>query len=130
MSAGNRDAYSMVLNMSDRWRGVMTEMVVASNVAHMIFSLEVIQDLRLLKRKMFYYKPQPGKEIDFLVDIKGKLVPIEVYSGEEVDSDHVRKLVRVSEQLGTRGILIYRGKETRLSEDFIAIPAPLFMLLP
>jgi len=129
MSAGNRDTYSMVLNMSDRWKGVMTEMVVASNVAHMVFSLEVIQDLRLLKRKMFYYKPQLGKEIDFLVDIEGKLVPLEVYSGEEVDSDHVRKLVRVSEQLETRGILVYRGKETRLSEDFVAIPAPLFMLL-
>lgn len=129
MSAGNRDAYSMVLNMLDRWKGVMTEMVVASNVAHMVFSLEVIQDLRLLKRKVFYYKPQPGKEIDFLIDIKGKLIPIEVYSGEEVDSDHVKKLVRVSEQLGVRGILVYRGKETRLSDDFVAIPAPLFMLL-
>jgi hypothetical protein len=30
-----------------------------------VFSLEVIQDLRLLKRKMFYYKPQLGKEMDF-----------------------------------------------------------------
>jgi hypothetical protein len=129
MSAGNREAYSMVLNTLDRWKGVMTEMVVASNVAHMVFSLEVIQDLRLLKRKMFYYKPQHGKEIDFLIDIKGKLVPIEVYSGEEVDSDHVKKLVGISRQLGTRGILVYRGKETRLSEDFVAIPAPLFMLL-
>jgi hypothetical protein len=64
-----------------------------------------------------------------LVDITGKLVPIEVYSGEEVDSDHVRKLVGISGQLGTRGILVYRGKETRLSEDFVATPAPLFMLL-
>ncbi|MEM2999462.1 MAG: AAA family ATPase [Candidatus Bathyarchaeia archaeon] len=129
ISAGIRDAYTMVLDMSDRWKGVMTEMVVASNVAHMVFSLEVIQDLRLLKRKLFYYKPQPSREIDFLVDIKGRLVPIEVYSGGEVDGDHVKKLVRISEQLGTRGILVYRGKETRLSEDFVAIPAPLFMLL-
>ncbi|MEM4733271.1 MAG: AAA family ATPase [Candidatus Bathyarchaeia archaeon] len=129
MSAGIRDAYTMVLDVSDRWKGVMTEMVVASNVAHMVFSLEVIQDLRLLKRKLFYYKPQPGREIDFLVDIKGRLVPIEVYSGEEIDGDHVKKLVRISEKLGTRGILVYRGKETRLSEDFVAIPAPLFMLL-
>lgn len=129
MSAGSRETYSMVLNMLDRWKGVMTEMVVASNVAHMILSLEVIQDLRLLRRKMFYYKPQPGKEVDFLVDIKGRLFPIEVYSGEEVDSDHVKKLVGISRQLGVRGILVYRGKETRLSEDFVAIPAPLFMLL-
>jgi len=129
MSAGVRDAYTMALNMSDRWKGVMTEMVVASNTAHMVFSLEVIQDLRLLKRKMFYYKPQPGKEIDFLIDIKGRLVPIEVYSGEEIDSDPVKKLVRISKQLGVRGILAYRGKETRLSEDFAAIPAPLFTLL-
>lgn len=129
MSTGNRDAYSMVLNTSDRWKGVVTEMVVASNVAHMVFSLEVIQDLRLLKRKMFYYRPQPGREIDFLVDIKGKLVPIEVYSGEEVDKDHVKKLAAISDQLGTRGILVYGGRETRISEDFVAIPAPLFMLL-
>ncbi len=130
MSAGIRDAYTMVLNMSDRWKGVMTEMVVASSsIAHMMFSLEMIQDLRLLKRKLFYYKPQPGREIDFLVDINGRLVPIEVYSGEEIDSDHVKKLVRISEQLGTREILTYRGREIRLSEDFVAIPAPLFMLL-
>jgi predicted AAA+ superfamily ATPase len=129
MSAGSRETYSMVLSMLDRWKGVMTEMVVASNVAHMILSLEVIQDLRLLRRKMFYYKPQPGKEVDFLVDIKGRLFPIEVYSGEGVDSDHVKKLVGISRQLGVRGILVYRGKENQLSEDFVAVPAPLFMLL-
>jgi len=63
------------------------------------------------------------------MDIKGRLVPIEVYSGEEIDNDHMKKLVRISKRLGARGILAYRGKETRLSEDFAAIPAPLFMLL-
>jgi len=129
MNAGSREPYSMVLNTLGRWKGVMTEMVVASNVAHMILSLEIIQDMRLLKRKMFYYKPQPGKEIDFLVDIKGKLVPIEVYSGQKVNSDHVRKLVRLSKQLRTRGILVYTGKETHVHEDFVAIPAPLFLLI-
>jgi len=129
MSAGNRDPFSMVLNMLDKWKGVVTEMVVASNVAHMILSLEVIQDLRLLGRKMFYYKPRPGREIDFLIDIRGKLIPIEVYSGREVDSDHVRKLVNLSEQLKVRGILVYAGKESHISDYFIAIPAPLFMLI-
>lgn len=129
MSAGSSRPYSMVLNMLGRWKGVTTEIVVASNVAHMILSLEVIQDMRLLKRKMFYYKPQPGKEIDFLIDIGGKLVPIEVYSGEKVDGEHVKKLVRLSKQLKVRGILVYAGKETLVREDFVAIPAPLFMLL-
>lgn len=129
ISAGSREPYSMVLNMLGRWKSVITEMVVASNVAHMILSLEVIQDMRLLKRKMFYYKPQPGKEIDFLVDIKGKLVPIEVYSGQKINSDHVKKLVRLSKQLRVRGILVYTGKQTLISEDFAAIPAPLFLLM-
>lgn len=129
MSAGSRDPYSMVLDKSDLWKGVITEMVVASNIAHMILSLEIIQDMRLLKRKMFYYKPRSGKEIDFLIDIRGKLVPIEVYSGREVNGDHVRKLVRLSRHLKVRGILVYAGKETHVNEDFIAIPAPLFMLM-
>lgn len=129
MSAGSREPYSLALNMLGKWKAVITEMVIASNVAHMILSLEVIQNMTLLGRKMFYYKPETGKEIDFLVDIRGKLVPIEVYSGEKVDGDHVRKLVSLSKQLRVRGILAYAGKETQVSEDFVAIPAPLFMLL-
>jgi len=129
MNVGNREPYSLALNMLGKWKGVMTEMIVASNVAHMILSLEVIQNMTLLSRKMFYYKPVPGKEVDFLVDVGGKLVPIEVYSGEKVNSDHVKKLVNLSKQLRVRGILAYVGKETQVSEDFVAIPAPLFMLL-
>ena len=129
MSAGSREPYSVALNMFGKWKGVITEMVVASNVAHMILSLEVIQNMALLSRKMFYYKPKVGKEIDFLVDIGGKLVPIEVYSGEKVDGNHIKKLVGLSKQLKVRGILAYVGKETQVSEDFVAIPAPLFMLL-
>jgi len=129
MSSGSREPYSLAFSMMDRWKGVIIEMVVATNIAHMIFSLEVIQNMTLLTRKMFYYKPEPGKEIDFLVDIGGKLFPLEVYSGEKVNGDHVKKLVSLSEQLRVRGILIYAGKETQVSEDFVAIPAPLFMLL-
>jgi len=129
MSTGSRDPYSLVLNMLGRWKSVITEMVVASNVAHMVLSLEVIQNMALLNRKVFYYKPEPGKEVDFLVDIGGKVVPIEVYSGEKVNGDHVKKLVSISKQLGVRGILAYVGKETQVSEDFVAIPAPLLMLL-
>ena len=129
LSAGSREPYSLALSMLDKWKSVITEMVVASNVAHMVLSLEVIQDMALLSRKMFYYKPEPGKEVDFLVDIGGKPTPIEVYSGEKVDSDHIRKLVRLSKQLGVRGILAYAGKKTQVNEDFVAIPAPLLMLV-
>ncbi|MCS7385798.1 MAG: ATP-binding protein [archaeon GB-1867-005] len=129
ISAGSSDPYSLVLSRLSEWRGVIVEMVVASNIAHMIFSLEIIQDIRLLKRKMFYFKSKPGREIDFLIDVKGRLIPIEVYSGNKVDSDHIKKLVRLSKQLKVRGILVYAGMEFYRNKDFIAIPAPLFMLL-
>lgn len=129
VSSGTGQPYSLAFDMQSRWKGVVTEMVVASNIAHMILSLEVIQNMVLLRRKMFYYKPEPGKEIDFLVDIGGKLIPIEVYAGEKVNGDHVKKLVGLGKQLKVRGVLIYVGKETQISEDFVAIPAPLFMLL-
>ncbi|RLG96069.1 hypothetical protein DRO37_00545 [Candidatus Bathyarchaeota archaeon] len=129
LSAGSRDPYSMSLDMQDKWKGAVTEMVVAVNVAHMILSLEVIQDLRLLKRKMFYYKPRPGREIDFLVDVQGRLIPIEVYSGQEVNGNHVRKLSDLSKQLRVRGVLVYAGKEIFVNEYYVAIPAPIFMLM-
>ena len=129
ISAGSSDPYSLVLSRLSEWRGVIVEMVVASNIAHMIFSLEIIQDIRLLKRKMFYFKSKPGREIDFLIDVKGRLIPIEVYSGNKVDSDHIKKLVRLSKQLKVRGILVYAGMEFYRNKDFIVIPAPLFMLM-
>lgn len=129
ISAGYKDPFFMMQNMLNSWRGPVVEMIVAINIAHMIFSLEIIQDLRLLKRKMFYYKPKPEKEIDFVIDINGKLIPIEVYSGNKINSEHMKKLVNISKQLKIRGLLIYTGKEIYINEQAIVIPVPLFMLL-
>jgi predicted AAA+ superfamily ATPase len=129
ISAGYKDPFSLTQNMLNNWKGPVVEMIVAINIAHMILSLEIIQDLRLLKRKMFYYKPKPEKEIDFIIDINGKLIPIEVYSGNKINSEHMKKLVNISKQLKIRGLLIYTGKEIYINERAIIIPAPLFMLL-
>lgn len=129
LSSGARDPYALALEQTNKWRSVLAEMATATNIANMLMSLEVIQDMSLLRRKMFYYKPEPGKEIDFLVDLGGKLIPIEVYSGSRVESKHVKKLVSLSRQLKVRGILAYGGKETRVAEEYVAIPIPVFVLL-
>ena len=129
ISAGYKDPFFMMQNMLNSWRGPVVEMIVAINIAHMIFSLEIIKDLRLLKRKMFYYKPKPEKEIDFVIDNNGKLIPIEVYSGNKINSEHMKKLVNISKQLKIRGLLIYTGNEIYINEHAIVIPAPLFMLI-
>nr|MDO8090406.1 AAA family ATPase [Candidatus Sigynarchaeota archaeon] len=129
MSAGSRDPYTTALNTHETWKPVTTEMIIASNTAHMILTLEHIQDTRLLKRKIFYHKPQPGKEIDLLIDIRGRLTPIAVYPSEKVDTNYVKKLAKTSQQLKTRGILIHTGRETQTATNHAAVPAPLFMLL-
>lgn len=129
LSSGARDPYALASEQANRWRCVLAEMAAATNIANMLMSLEVIQDTSLLRRKMFYHKPEPGKEIDFLVDFEGKLIPIEVYSGSEVESNHIKKLGRLSRQLKVRGILVYSGKETHVAEEYIAIPIPIFLLL-
>ncbi|MGC8849513.1 MAG: hypothetical protein ACP5QI_03470 [Candidatus Bathyarchaeia archaeon] len=127
--AGSGDPYSTALEMFNGWRSVLAEMAVAGNIAHMIISLEAIHDVRLLERKIFYYKPRAGREIDFLIDVEIKLIPIEVYSGSEVDDGHVRKLAELSRQLKTRRILAYLGKKIQADEYFIAVPAPILMLI-
>ncbi|MEM2123096.1 MAG: AAA family ATPase [Candidatus Bathyarchaeia archaeon] len=128
-SSGAGDAYALALRQASRWRSVVAEMVTVVNVAHMLMSLEMIQDLVLLRRKMFYYKPMAGKEIDCIAEVEGKLVPIEIYSGEKVEGTHAEKLVKMSRQLNVRSILAYGGTELHISDELIAIPIPLFILL-
>jgi len=126
---GVGDPYALTMQRLDEWRPALLEACTVINVAHLLMSLEAFQDLRLLRRKTYYYRSKAGREIDLMLHFKDKVIPIEVYAGPKPDAAHIRKVDEVSRQLKVRGLLVYGGRELRVSGNYVLIPAPLLLAL-
>jgi len=126
---GVGDPYTLAAQRISEWKPTLLETCTVINVAHLSMSLEVFQDLRLLRRKTYYYKSRTGREIDLMLHFMDKLVPIEVYAGHRPNAAHIKKVDEVSRQLRVRGLLVHGGRELRVSKNYVLIPAPLLLAL-
>ncbi len=77
-----------------------------------------------------HYWREGGKEIDFLVVDRKKVLPVEVKSKTRLDRDDVRHLRYFLGRHGAaQGIVVYRGPET-LEGGILALPLWRFLLSP
>lgn len=78
------------------------------------------------KLSLFFWRTNNGAEVDFIINAKQKLFPIEVKSSIRIDSFSLRGLKSFMESESNKipfGIVFYRGKDIQLlSKDIVAIP--------
>jgi hypothetical protein len=79
------------------------------------------------KCRIYHYRTQLGKEIDFLLERNdGSIVAIEIKSSTTVDSSSFAAMISLSHDLKkkfVRGIVIYAGKEViPFGNNLLALP--------
>ncbi len=73
---------------------------------------------------IYFWRDKPGHEIDCLIDSVGKLIPIEIKSGETIASDFFKNLLfwkKITKD-EIRGKLIYGGDTSQIRGDFDVFP--------
>jgi hypothetical protein len=92
-----------------------------------ILKLMTVTDYRF---QLYFWRTHAGHEVDFLLELGGKLVAIEVKWSSRVDESTLSSLERCHDDLKGKvsmSVILYGGTETiPLTPKTIAIPFPVF----
>ncbi len=84
------------------------------------------RDARLEPADVFYWRTSTGEEVDFVIEVRNKLVPIEVKSTKRPKLSDVRHLRTFRMEYGEMsrcGLLIHAGSRTEwITSDVLAVP--------
>ena len=74
---------------------------------------------------IYFWRDATGREIDALIDLGDRLVPVEVKSGETVPADAVQNLewwMGLTDNPTTGGLLVHGGKTRFRTKGFDVLP--------
>lgn len=78
------------------------------------------------RSNLYYYRDSRGDEVDVLLDVAGKLFPVEFKSGATVVPDHFSGIKKITKVLGsacmTGGALVYGGADRHAFQSYSAAP--------
>lgn len=78
------------------------------------------------RANIYYYRTSDQKEIDFILEISGKVIAVEVKSSKTVSGDDFRRIYHLKYNLQNKfdkGIVFYAGDTAvKLDEDMFALP--------
>ena len=78
------------------------------------------------RANIYYYRTSDQKEIDFILEISGKLIAIEVKSSKTISKDDFKHIYHLKENLQSKfdkGIVFYAGDTAmKLDDDMFALP--------
>jgi len=84
------------------------------------------RETEIRKPGIFYRRSVSGEEIDFVVEHRGRLLPIEVKAAHSIRTAAGRPLDAFCQEFGQRapfGVLLYDGREIfRLTQYTVAVP--------
>ena len=72
--------------------------------------------------RLYYWRTQAGAEVDLVLELADRLIPIEIKHGAEIGAMEIRGLKQFLHDFSTQattGFVIYRGKEFRRMESNI-----------
>ena len=78
-----------------------------------------------LEPPLFFWRDLGGHEVDILIDLGSKIVPVEVKSGATLASDALRGLhwwTKLAGERSGRGVLVYGGEESFQREGLLVRP--------
>ncbi|MFH1074221.1 MAG: ATP-binding protein [Candidatus Firestonebacteria bacterium] len=94
---------------------------------HVVF-LEIIRRLRVLSSnaRVNYWRTSSGLEVDCVLDLKEKIIPIEIKSASSVNLSEIKGLVSFIEEYKDKCdkgfVITLGGVKERLSEKIISVP--------
>jgi len=101
--------------------------IVETWVASEILKLMAVTDYRF---HLYFWRTHAGREVDFLLELGGKLVAIEVKWSSRIDESALSSLERCHDDFKgklIRSVILYGGTEVvALTPKIIAIPYPVF----
>ena len=78
------------------------------------------------RANIYYYRTSDQKEIDFILEISGRLIAIEVKSSKTISKDDFKHIYHLKENLQSKfdkGIVFYAGDTAvKLDDDMFALP--------
>ena len=80
---------------------------------------------RGFRPELFFWRDRSGNEIDLVIDLGEKLLPVEIKSGQTLNRDYFRGLKRwlsVAGQLAVRPMLVYGGREVAFQSGIDVFP--------
>lgn len=84
------------------------------------------KQLEAVEPELYFYRTSSGLEIDFLIAGQGKILPIEVKSGNRVtavDGGSLAQFIKEHPQKTNMGLIVYPGREFRqIRENIWAVP--------
>lgn len=84
------------------------------------------RDARLERSEIFYWRTQIGEEVDFVIETRGQLIPIEVKATTRPrlgDVKHIRSFRAEYGEKARTGLLIHTGDMTEwIAPDVLAVP--------
>lgn len=107
----------------------------APEVRGRVFEAVVFRHLRDLERvhlgRLSYFRLREDLEIDFVLEVEGRRLAIEVTSSSEVRPRKLDKVRRAAEELGAKRLFFVHGglSETR-EGSLVSLPLPRFLLAP
>ena len=105
-------------------KGKLVENIVADHCRRMKFSLGQSYD-----SDIFYWNNKKGQEVDIIVELLGKPIPIEVKYRREIKKSDLSGMHEFIEQYETPFNLVITQHTLSLKDDYINIPLWLFLLL-
>jgi uncharacterized protein len=97
------------------FRGAMFENFIVSDIRKQQMNKSELNNL-------FYWRDNKGVEIDMLLEVKNKLLPIEIKAGKTVNNDFVKNINFWNELAGAKGgEIIYGGSSSYTRPDKIKV---------
>jgi hypothetical protein len=108
-------------------QGHMVENIVANHLIRLQFNMNPSSSFQY-NRDLFYALPSKKSEIDFIFNSPEGVAPIEVKFQSTISARDLEAVVKIADQVGTRGILVSK-EDLRFNDKSATIPASLFLLL-
>ena len=74
---------------------------------------------------MYHWKDASGREVDILIDLGRRIIPVEVKSGVTVASDafdNLRRWTGLQNNPNEGGVLVHGGDDSYLSKGIAVLP--------
>ena len=111
--------------------GMLTEGIVGSHLIRLAFSIAKQKKLFDYEQALFYWKSKRGREVDFIIDISGLILPVEVKYQSKITKSDRYSIIDFHKSSGTdKGIILSKDMmELEGNNNIITLPVWLFLML-
>ncbi len=110
-------------------KGLLVEGVIGDHLIRLVFNLTQKKQMFDCTNYLFYWKDKNDYEVDYILYDGSNEVPIEVkYSNQNIKKEEINGLINFKKVTGVKNALVITKNELEVSEEYVKIPASIFLL--